>query len=148
MATYTQIFYHIVYSTKYRNPYMDRSNRDLLFKFIWGVLNKKKCHLYRINGVRDHIHLFTHLHPGIALSDLVKDVKLASSAFIKEQNLFKGFNGWQDGYSAFTHTIKEKHRLIEYIKNQEIHHKEISYESELKILLDEHGIRYNDKFLI
>jgi putative transposase len=41
MATYTQIFYHIVYSTKYRNPYMDRSNRDLLFKFIWGVLNKK-----------------------------------------------------------------------------------------------------------
>ena len=79
-----------------------KENRDQLFKYIWGILKNKKCHLYRINGVEDHIHILTHLHPSIVLPDLVKDIKLASSAFIKESNIFSEFKGWQQGYGGFT----------------------------------------------
>jgi putative transposase len=65
-----------------------------------GILENKKCHLYQINGVEDHIHILTHLHPSVALADLVKDIKLASTKFIKEKGLFPQFSGWQDGYGA------------------------------------------------
>ncbi len=83
------------YTPEYSNPFSEswrwRSYPDLngrgckcedkkeqLYKYIWGILKKKNCHLYRINGVEDHIHIFTHLHPSISLANLIKDTKLAS----------------------------------------------------------------------
>ena len=54
MSTYTQILYQIVFSTKRRNCVLTKENRPDLFKYIWGILKNKKCHLYRINGVEEH----------------------------------------------------------------------------------------------
>ena len=123
------------------------ARRNDLFKFIWGILKNKKCHLYTINGVEDHIHIVTHIHPSISLSSLVKDIKLASSAHIKENKLFENFSNWQDGYGAFTYSIKEKDRLIEYVKNQEEHHKTVTFKDELTALLNEHGIEFDEQYL-
>ena len=123
MSTYTQILYQIVFSTKNREQTLTKPNREDLYKYIGGILNNKHCHLYRINGVEDHLHIVTHLHPSVALAALIKDIKLASSDYIKKDDIFKKFNGWQDGYGAFTYSIKEKNRLIEYVINQEEHHK-------------------------
>lgn len=75
MSTYTQILYQIVFSTKHREHNLEAPNRKELFKYISGILQNKKCHLYQINGVSDHLHIATHLHPSIALADLVKDIK-------------------------------------------------------------------------
>ncbi len=88
MATYTQILYQIVYSTKDRKPVLKEEKRPMLFKYLWGILKNKKCHVYRINGVEDHIHIVTHLHPTVALSSLIKDMKIASSKWIKEKKNF------------------------------------------------------------
>ncbi|HMV08375.1 MAG TPA: IS200/IS605 family transposase [Cyclobacteriaceae bacterium] len=85
MSTYTQIIYQIIFSTKNREQTLAANTRHELFKYISGILANYKCHLYQINGVEDHIHILTHLHPSIALSDLVKDIKLASTKFIKEK---------------------------------------------------------------
>ena len=93
MSTYTQILYQIVFSTKRREKILDKDGRQELFKYIRGILVRKKCHLYRINGVENHLHLVTHLHPSIALASLVKDIKLASSDYIKKNKLFRGFQG-------------------------------------------------------
>jgi REP element-mobilizing transposase RayT len=119
-----------------------------MFEYIWGVLENHKCHLYRLNGVEDHIHILTHLHPTVSLSSLVKDIKVASSKFIKENKLFPGFDGWQDGYSAFTISFSEKERLIEYVKNQEEHHRVESFDDELRRLLKEQNIDFDDRFLL
>jgi REP element-mobilizing transposase RayT len=147
MSTYTQILYQIVFSTKYRQPTLSREHRPMLFKFIWGILKNKKCHLYRINGVDDHIHIVTHLHPSIALASLVKDIKLASTSYIKKEGIFPNFSGWQNGYSAFTYSISAKDNLIEYVKNQEVHHAKKKYREELIDLLKEHGIEFDEKYL-
>lgn len=93
MSTYTQILYHITFSTKQRRPSLNKENRTKLFKYIWGLLENKNCHLYRVNGVEDHIHIVTHLHPTIALSDLIKDIKLSTTDLIKNENLFPLFDG-------------------------------------------------------
>lgn len=148
MSTYTQILYQIVFSTKYREKTLTKNNRDELFKYISGLLKNKKCHLYIINGVEDHIHIITHIHPTISLSSLVKDIKVASSLHIKEKNLFLDFKSWQEGYGAFTYSIKEKDRLIEYVKNQEEHHKIKAFKDEFIELLNEHGIEFDEKYLL
>lgn len=147
MSTYTQILYQVVFSTKNRAPVLEKGNRPELFKYIWGIIKNKNCHLYQINGVEDHIHILTHLHPSIALSDLIKDIKVASSIYIKENNLFKNFTGWQNGYGAFTYSINEKERLINYIKNQEEHHKKTSFRDEYISLLNEFDILFEEKYL-
>jgi len=148
MSTYTQLLYQIVFSTKSREKTLNENGRNDLYKYIFGILKNKKCHLYRINGIEDHIHIVTHIHPTIAISNLVKDIKLASSEWIKENKIFKDFNGWQDGYGAFTYSIKEKDRLIEYVKNQEEHHKVKTFKEEYMELLNEHGIEYEEKYLL
>ena len=148
MSTYTQILYQIVFSTKGRERTLTTRQRPELFKYIWGVLKDKKCHLYRINGVEDHLHIVTHLHPSIALATLIKDIKLATSDYIKRDNLFNKFSGWQDGYGAFTYSIKEKDRLIEYVRNQEEHHKVVTFREEFMELLKEQGIEFEEKYLV
>jgi len=147
MSTYTQILYQIVFSTKYRERTLTRERRPDLFKFIWGILKNKKCHLYQIGGIEDHLHIITSIHPSIALATLVKDIKLGSTSFIKEEKIFQHFNGWQDGYAAFTYSIEAKDKLIEYVKNQEAHHHKKTFKEELMEVLHEHGVVYDERYM-
>jgi len=148
MSTYTQILYQIVFSTHSRERTLTEHNQAELYKYAAGILKNKKCHLYRINGVEDHIHIVTHIHPTVALANLLKDIKLASSAWIKDNKIFPYFNGWQDGYGAFTYSIKEKDRLIEYVKNQKEHHTKKTFREEFIELLNEHEIEFDEKYLL
>jgi len=148
MSTYTQILYQIVFSTKNREKALIKVNREKLNRYIWGILNNKKCVLYRINGVEDHIHLATHIHPTIAVSSLIKDIKVSSSIWMKEQGLFPAFTAWQKGYGAFTYSIKEKEALVNYINNQEAHHKIMSFREEYIKLLKVHKIDFDEKYLL
>ena len=148
MSTYTQIIYQIVFGTKYRDNTLDKKNRDELYKYITGILQKKQCHVYQIGGVEDHIHIVTHVHPSVALAVLVKDIKMASTDYIKQENLFPSFNGWQNGYGAFTYTIKEKDRLIEYVKRQEEHHHKMTFREEYVAILKVHQIEYDEQYLL
>jgi len=147
MKTYTQLVYQIVFSTKDREKTLTRDNRSNLYDYICGILYKRKCHPYRINGVEDHIHIATHIHPEVPLSDLVKTIKLASNAYIHEQKMFRNFLGWQTGYAAFTYSHRHRESLIEYILNQDVHHKTRSFIEELKELLDEHGVSFDERYL-
>ena len=126
---------------------MIKKDRPELFQYISGLLKKKNCHLYRINGVEDHLHIITHLHPSVALADLVKDIKLSTTTLVKDKNIFPDFGGWQDGYGAFTYSIDAKDNLIEYVKNQEEHHRTKTFREELIQLLREHGVEFDDKYL-
>jgi putative transposase len=147
MSTFTQFLYHIVFATKDRTAVLRASHREDLFKFIWGILQQKDCHLYRIGGVDDHIHILCAIHPSIAVSNLVKDIKVATSQCIKAENMFPGFDGWQDGYGAFTCSWSDRDRLIEYIKNQEEHHRKLTFRDELVSFLNEAGINFDPKYL-
>jgi len=148
MSTYKQILYQIVFSTWNHEHTLNEKNRQELFKYIWGILKKKRCHLYRIGGITDHIHILTHIHPTVPLASLVKDIKLAGTELIKSKKLFPEFSGWQNGYGAFTYSFCDKDRLIEYVKNEEGHHKTKTFKEEFVGLLNEHGIEFNEKYLL
>ena len=136
MATYTDITYPRVFGTKRRARVLDKPRRDDLYRFIWGVVKARDCHLYRIGGVEDHVHILTSLHPSVALADLVKETKTATSAWIKGRQVFPSFEHWQEGYGAFTVAAEARPALIEYIKGQETHHAQESFVDELKRMVE------------
>lgn len=147
MSTFRQIYYQIVFSTKHRKSVLSIEHEDQLYKYIWGIVKNKNCKLYRINGMPDHIHLFTDLHPSVSLSSFVKDIKVSSNLWIKQSGLFPDFEEWQSGYGAFTYSEREKDMIINYIKNQKEHHKTESFEDEYKNLLKSHGVDFDEKYL-
>jgi putative transposase len=108
MSSYRQIFYQIVFGTKYRKPTTTELHSEELYKYIAGVIISKNCKLYRINGVEDHLHIFSDLHPSISLADYIKPIKVSTSLWMKESGKFPNFDGWQDGYGAFTYSLDRR----------------------------------------
>ena len=148
MSSYNQILYQIVFGTKYRKPTIVNDNCEELYRYIWGILKNNKCKLFRINGIEDHLHIVCSIHPSVSLANLVKDIKVSTSVWMKQNNKFPHFEGWAEGYGAFTYSIKEKNRVIEYVKNQKIHHKKSDFLTEYKNLLKEHSVEYDERYLV
>ena len=146
MSAYHQILYHIVFRTKYSEPVINREHSTDLYKYIWGVIKNKKCILFRINGMEDHIHILSDLHPSVALADYVKDIKVASNKWMKESGYFPDFKGWGIKYCALTYSYKERDILINYIKNQQKHHQSESFQNEISRLFKEQGIDRDEKW--
>jgi len=143
---YTQILYHIVLRTKQSEPSITQSNVSSLYKYIWGIIKNKKGKLYRINGMEDHIHILSDLHPSFALADFVKDIKVATSLWMKQSPNFPSFQGWSEGYAAFTYSYKEKEVLINYIKKQQEHHRKENTQNELIRIWKENGMKPDERY--
>jgi len=146
MSSYRQILYHIVFRTKDGRKTITLANSDELYKYIWGIIKNRNGHLYRINGMEDHIHILSDLHPSVALADYVRDIKTASSKWLKECGKFPEFDGWADGYCSLTYAFGDKDTVVNYIKSQQEHHQTTTFEAEYRKLLEEHGIEINEQY--
>ena len=147
MSSFRQVYYQIVFSTKNREHTIEEEHEQELYQYIWGIITKHHCKLYRINSMPDHIHIFSDLHPSICLSDYVKNIKVASNLWMKESGKFKLFQGWQEGYGAFTYSSRDKDMIINYIKKQKEHHRQETFYNEYKRLLKENEIDFDEKYL-
>lgn len=148
MPTYTQILYHLILSSKDQQPFLNRKNQNSLYNYIEQILKKKFCRIYIVGGSGNHIHIVFHLHPTESLACLVKDIKETSFFMMKhERHLYSDFTEWQSGYNGFTYHISAKGDLIRYVRNQKKLHKLESYKDEIKRLLKENKVNYNEKFL-
>jgi len=148
MSSFRQITYQIVIGTKNHKNTLSEIYCEELYKYIWGIIKNKDCHLYRINGIENHIHIVSDLHPSISLADYLKDIKVASSIWMKSNGKFPLFEGWQEGYGAFTYSAKERDSLIKYVKNQKEHHKKETFLDEYRRILHEHKIEFDEKYLL
>lgn len=141
--------YHIVWRTKRSQPTITEAHERELYAYIFGICKQKNCHLYRLSSMPDHVHMCVEVHPTVALSEFVKVVKQESSKWLKEHNKeFPMFDGWANGYAAFSYSAKERPTVIEYIKNQKEHHKHKSFREEYEEWLQEMGLNpAQDMFL-
>ena len=147
MSTFIQSIHHIIFSTKYRKRTLTLSKRDKLYRYIAGIIKNKQSYLYAIGGYDDHIHILTSIHQEICLSDFIKDIKVATSLWIKKNRIFEAFEGWQDGYASFTYSTNEIENIKNYIKNQDEHHKIRNSKEELIELLNELKIKYDINYI-
>ena len=122
-TSYRQIFYHIIFRTENSERVLPLKHGEELYRYIWGIVKNQKSRLYRINGMEEHIHLFTDLHPTIALAPFVQKIKTSSSLWLKQNSNFPHFHGWAGGYAALTYSWKDKDMIVNYIINQQEHHK-------------------------
>ncbi len=149
MSTFTQILYQIVFGSKDYTTFLDRENQGKLFGYIVGMLNRRNCHSYQVGGYANHIHIVTHLSPTINLADLVREIKKAShEMMMRDKKSFPDFPGWQVGYGAFTYHISMKPVLINYVLNQEKHHKGITFREEMIQLLNDNLVSFNEEYLL
>jgi putative transposase len=146
MSSYRQHLFHIVFRTKDSLSTIKQDNVIELYAYITGIIKHKKSHLYRINGVENHLHILTDINPSLAPIDFIRDIKVSTSLWIKQSDMFPSFRGWAEGYGSFTCSYKDLNRLIDYIKNQQVHHKKISFEDEYRTLLLEYGIKPDEKY--
>jgi REP element-mobilizing transposase RayT len=96
----------------------------------------------------EHIHILSDLHPSIALADYIRDIKTSTSLWLKQQTGFEYFKGWADGYAALTYSFQEKEMIVNYIRNQQKHHKKVSFKDEYRQLLNEHGVIIDEKYFL
>jgi putative transposase len=146
MSSYRQLLYHLVFRTKDSLPVIKQENANQLYAYIGGIVKNRNSHLYRINGVENHLHVLTDLHPSIALADFMRELKVATSVWMKNSGLFPEFNGWAEGYGSFTCSYMDMGRLIDYIKGQQENHRKKTFEHEYRSLLMESGITIDEKY--
>jgi len=149
MSTYTQILFQIVFGAKNYTSFLTPKNQIILFNYIAGICQKKKCFPYIVGGYGNHIHIITSLNPTLALSDLVQVIKMSSNHMMSGNTfLFKSFPGWQVGFGGFSYHYSSKDNLVKYVKNQEKHHRKHSYQEEVTDLFTKSGIEYELKYLL
>ncbi|WP_024990746.1 IS200/IS605 family transposase [Segatella albensis] len=145
---YTQLYYHLVWRTKNSVKAIRQEHERDLYMYLYGYCKSHNYKLLRIGGMEDHLHLFVELPSTVCISNVVHDMKITAYNFCKEhRNLFPDFIGWGEGYCALSKGDLEKDKIISYIKGQKEHHKNLSFKDEIKALLEECGVPYNEEYL-
>jgi REP-associated tyrosine transposase len=146
--TFSNLLYHLVWSTKNREPLIKKEIKHRFHSYIKTVIEREGANLLFINGIEDHVHLLVAMPLTMLIPDLIEKVKPVSSKwFNKTFPEIKGFK-WQEGYGAFTVGKSNLQAVINYIKNQEEHHKTVSFEKEFISLLEAQGISYDKRFFL
>lgn len=143
--SYTNLNYHIVFSTKEHRPFLDDSETERLLEYIGGITGNMKATLLLAGGTSDHIHLAVRLHPELSIIEFVRTIKTNSSKWVHET--FSNTFSWQEGYSAFSVSQSIIGKVIDYIRNQKEHHKTLTFKDELMAMLKKHDIEYDEKYL-
>lgn len=145
--TYSNLFYHLVFSTKNRKEFVTREIEGRVWAYIGGVARKHKMTGLQVGGIENHIHALILAPPIIAPSKIAQWIKGASSKWIHEEfPHIRGF-AWQDGYGIFTVSKSSVPNVTEYIRNQREHHLGQSFEDEYIELLQLHGVDYDERFV-
>ena len=145
--TYTQIFYHVVFAVRNRDSLITPTIKDDLYKYITGIITNQNQKLFIINGMPDHIHILINCKPNMNLSNNVRDIKEHSTKFINAKKNLRGKFYWQEGFGAFTVSKKDVSIILNYIKNQEEHHKQKTFKDEYLEFLKENEIEFKEEYI-
>jgi putative transposase len=146
-STLTNLLFHVVFSTKGREPIIADRYRGRLYTYIGGIIRSVDAQSLSIGSMPDHIHLAIKIRSNQALSELVRKIKANSSKWINENRFCKKKFSWQNGYGGFSVSASQIHNVRNYIGNQAKHHKTKTFKEELIEILDKHGVNYDPKYL-
>ena len=146
--SFTNLIYHLVFSTKNRQPLISNDVKSRLYDYIGGTIRGNGGIALAINGMEDHLHVLAKLRADRAVSDVLRDLKANASGWIhKVFPELKDFS-WQNGYGAFTVSASQIEKVKRYIAHQERHHQKRSFRDEFIVLLKANEIEYDEKYLL
>jgi REP element-mobilizing transposase RayT len=143
----SQVILHVVFSTKDRRPWLDQQIQPRLHSYLSTLCRDSGCQAYRVGGAHDHVHIAARLGRTTTQADLLESIKKKSSTWMKSQaREYQGFF-WQGGYGAFSIGWSQLEDLVQYIDNQEQHHKSYSFQEEYLALLKKYRVEFDERFL-
>ena len=146
--SHAQIYLHVVFSMKLRRPFLQ--NRELrlrMHSYMGGIINGSGCSSIRVGGVEDHVHCLTRFSRTISVADFIRDLKKDSSKWVKDSEpRSQGFQ-WLTGYGAFSLSPSHVDGLVAYIENQEEHHRQETFQDELRRLMLKYGIEWDEQYV-
>jgi REP element-mobilizing transposase RayT len=145
--TFTQLYYHLVFSTKERYPFLDGDLQPRMFAYLGGILRELRGTALQVGGMLDHVHILCSLPPTISISKALQVIKANSSGWLHETWPERRAFAWQAGYGAFSVSRSSCDSVQRYIVNQQEHHRRLTFKEEFIRLLKKHGIEYDERYL-
>jgi REP element-mobilizing transposase RayT len=145
--SYTNQLYHLVFSTKDRQPLITDIHQPRLYDYIGGTIRGLGGISLGINGTEDHVHVLAKLRPDKAVSDVLRDLKANASGWMHDVfPELKDFS-WQRGYGAFTVSASNVEKVQDYIARQKEHHQKRSFRDEFIAFLKANGVEYDERYI-
>ena len=138
-SSWTQNFYHAVYGTRLRTPWIAPEIEERLHPFLGGIAKDLNCTPIAINGMAEHVHVLVRFPSDLAVADLLRHLKSRSSKWIHQTFPALREFGWQEGYGGFTVSKPSVGEVEQYIRNQKEHHKGTTFEAEYLAMLRKTG---------
>lgn len=145
--TYTALYYHIIFTTKNRVPYIHSNIEGRVWAYLGGIARDNQMIALQVGGVEDHIHALVKAPPTLAPSKIAQLLKGGSSLWIHTEFPQLRDFAWQAGYGAFTVNKSIVADVERYIQNQRAHHHQVSFQDEYRAFLDKHGVEYNEQYM-
>ncbi len=148
MTTYTNLLYHIVFSTKNREPMIPESMESDMYAYIGGIVRELGGALLAAGGMHEHVHLVLKLSQSRSLSEVMRIVKANTSKWMNERSDMQYHFAWQDGYGAFSISESRAEMVVEYVKNQKEHHRKRTFQEEYVDFLKRHNVKYDERYVL
>ncbi|MBI1919835.1 MAG: IS200/IS605 family transposase [Geobacter sp.] len=146
--TYTSLHYHIVFSTKNREPWFTPENEQRVWEYLGGIARDREIKAVQIGGYNDHIHALVAIPPSLAVSKTVQLLKGASSRWIHQTFNDMAAFAWQDGYGAFTVGVSQILDTVRYIEGQREHHSIKTFQEEYVAFLRKHDVEFDERYVL
>lgn len=140
-------YLHIVFSTKHRAHLVDERIESELHSYLGGICNNLECHIIKVGGYTDHVHILCMLSKKITLVKLLGELKSHSSKWMKTKGeRYRDFY-WQDGYGAFSVNPAEVEIVKRYLANQKEHHRKKTFQDEYRAFLKKYDVAYDERYV-
>ena len=145
-STHLSLHYHLVFSTKNREPWLAPTSRARVHEYLGGVIRGMKGVSHAVGGTGDHVHVFAGLRATHCLADVMRELKSESSGWVHKELGLPGF-GWQEGYGGFTVSASSLEQVRAYVLRQEEHHHETTFQEEYVAMLQRGLVEYDERYL-
>jgi REP-associated tyrosine transposase len=145
--SYVSCYFHCVFSTKERRRLITPELRERLWPFLGGIARQNRMKAIEVGGVEDHVHVLLSLPSTLAISKALQLIKGGSSKWVHETFPEHRLFAWQEKYGAFSVSVSQLDKTIQYIKDQEAHHRKMTFKEEFEALLKKHRIEYDERYL-
>jgi len=145
--SFSNLLVHLIFSTRQRERQIDEELKGRLCAYLGGTTHQCSGFPVQINAVPDHVHMLVQLAPTICLADFVRLVKSNSAKWVHETFSEKHAFGWQTGYAAFSVSESNREAVVRYIREQEVHHRRLSFQEELLRYLKRNRIPFDERFI-
>ena len=145
-STHVSLHLHVIFSTRKREPWFEKPFQPKLHKYLAGIISGLGAHPRQVGGTADHVHLLFDPKTVHSLSYLVQEIKKGSSGWVRSELNRTAFQ-WQEGYGAFTVSPHQIPTVAAYIRNQEEHHRQKTFQEEYVEFLEKAGVEFKPEYL-